>query len=155
MWDTITALPSLAGVWFTAACGLEFLAVGTEQAGASRRPLRPRQGGAPGVAAFVLMLASTLAPALLLMQGFFVTAGMENSVRIAAMGAPIAAVILGSVIGRVVGGASQAASDAGRFLALAAGLAALGAAIFAARGSIEALLAMMNGEAVSLPVAPV
>jgi hypothetical protein len=137
-------LIKIVGVWFLIACVAEALAVFVEQAGAARSPDDETKRGS-GVA-LLSFVASLLTPGLLLAHGFLATHGAEQSLRVLAMGAPIAAVLLGALVGAIAGALLRAAAPAMRTLALPLDLAALAVAIYATLPSIRILLgAMQNG----------
>jgi hypothetical protein len=140
-------LIATAGVWFFAACGAVFAAMFVEQAGAARSPEEDseRKRGAM----LVLMLASLLAPGLLLLHSFYLTAD-DPSPRAALMAVAIAATLLGSMTGAIFGALARGAAPIMRRLALPLVLIALALAIYAAFPSIVALVNTLD-----LPLRPV
>lgn len=126
------------GLWFLVACALEALAVFVEQAGAARSPDddHPRSG-AITLTAFMLSL---LTPGLLLAHGFLATREADQTLRVFAMGAPIAAVLIGALAGAILGAAARGAAPTMRKLALPLDLGAFSVAILATLPSIRILL---------------
>ena len=140
-------LIATAGVWFFAACGAVFAAMFVEQAGAARSPEEDSERKRSAM--LVLMLASLLAPGLLLLHSFYLTAD-DPSPRVALMAVAIAATLLGSMTGAVFGALTRGAAPTMRKLALPLVLVALALATYAALPSIVALVHTLE-----LPVRPV
>lgn len=139
-------LIATAGVWFFAACGAVFAAMFVEQAGAARSPEEDSERKRS--ATLVLMLASLLAPGLLLLHSFYLTTD-DPSPGAALMVAAIAATLLGSMTGAIFGALARGAAPIMRNLALPLVLIALALAIYAALPSIVALVNTLN-----LPLRP-
>jgi hypothetical protein len=133
------SLIALAGLWFLVACGVEFLTVFVEQAGAARAPEdeAPRRHG---FLALLTFIASLLTPGLLLAHGFLVTHDQEQTLRIVAMGLPVAAMLLGSLLGALFGAIARALAGAMRMIALPLSLATLAVTIYATLPSINVLI---------------
>lgn len=139
------SLVQIAGLWFLVACALEALAVFVEQAGSVRSPDEEddRKRSASALLAFVLSL---LTPGLLLAHGFLTTNGQDQTLRVIAMGLPIAAVLLGALLGAIFGAVAKGLAPAMRKIALPLDLVAFGVAVFAALTSIQTLIgAAQNG----------
>ncbi|MFT3726762.1 MAG: hypothetical protein QM759_02930 [Terricaulis sp.] len=152
---TVTvAMMATVGFWFLLAVGLEFASVYAEQAGAVHKP-EGEAAKREGFGGFALALTTTLTPAFLFLHGFFLTAASALPVRIAALGAVVAAVLLGAIIGRLVGMGWKSGAGVMRALALPLGLIAFVIAIYACRPSLEALIDLFQGRAILLPVLPV
>ncbi|MGD9980609.1 MAG: hypothetical protein AB7H66_02530 [Hyphomonadaceae bacterium] len=133
-----------AGLWFLIACAVEAVAVFAEQAGAARSP----EDDAPrnGAVALVAFLLTLITPGLLLAHGFLSTRGHDETLRVMAIGAPIAAVLAGALLGAIFGAAAKAAAPAMRKLALPLDLAALALTVYATLPSIRILIeAAQNG----------
>jgi hypothetical protein len=137
-------LIQIAGLWFLAAIALEALAIFVEQAGAARSPEDDhRRHRAVSLLAFLLALGT---PSLLIAHGFFATQAQDQTLRAIAMGAPIAAVLLGSLLGAIFGAVAKGAASTMRKLALPLDLAAFALAIYATLPSIRTLIgAAQNG----------
>lgn len=146
-------LIAIAGLWFFAACAAEFAAVFVEQAGAARSP--EEDASRRRAASLMLMLVSLLTPGLLLLHGFFLTAGADTLLRIWIMAAPVAAMLLGAIFGAILGALAGSAAPTMRKLALPLGLAALALALYATSPSIVALANGLQDGAFELPVRPV
>jgi hypothetical protein len=138
----------LAGLWFLIACTAEALAVFVEQAGSARSPddEAPRRGAVAPIA----FLLSLLTPGLLLAHGFLITRDAEQSLRVIAIGAPIAAVLVGALLGAMFGAVAKAAAPAMRTLALPLDLIAFALAIYATLPSIRILIEAAQNEGVTL-----
>lgn len=135
----------IVGLWFVIAIVLETLAVFVEQIGAARSPEdeAPRHR-ALSLLAFVLSLGT---PSLLIAHGYFATQGEDQTFRILAMGAPIAAVLVGALLGAILGAAVKGAAPLMRKLALPLDIAAVAAAIYAALPTIQMLIQAAQGGA--------
>ena len=132
----LEGLIATAGVWFFAGCGAVFAAMFAEQAGAARSP--EEDGERNQTALLVLMLASLLAPGLLLLRGFYLTAG-DPGARAGLMGIAIAATVLGSITGAIFGALVRGAAPLMRRAALPLALVALALAMYVALPSLLAL----------------
>lgn len=132
-------LIQVVGLWFVVAVAIEALAVFVEQAGAARSP--DEDAPKHGAAALLTLLLSLLTPGLLLAHGFLTTHGQDQTLRLIAMGAPIAAVLLGALLGAIAGAVAKGAAPAMRKLALPLDLAAFTVAVFATLTSIQTLIA--------------
>jgi len=133
-----------AGVLFLVAVAVEFVAVFAEQAGAARSPDEdaPKRSGGNAL----LAVSALLTPGLLLAHGFLVTHGADTTLRIWAMGAPVAAMIGGALVGGVFGAVARGAAPLMRRIALPLGLAALAVTLAATWPSIRILIdAAQNG----------
>lgn len=146
------SLAAIAGFWFVVACIFQAVAVFVEQAGAARSPEDEKPHG--GFGAFAVGVAALLAPGLLLMHGYFVTElHPDQSLRVLALGAPLAGVILGALLGAIFGAVVHGATPIMRMLAPWFALAALILAVYATVPSIVALVAaIQNGGVLVLPV---
>jgi hypothetical protein len=147
----LEALIHITGPLFLAACALEFLAVGAEQAGAPRSP--EEDGPRRALPALAMLALSTLTPGLLLAHGFLATAGADPMLRVWAMAAPVAAMIGGALAGGAAG-LARGLAPAMRAASVWLGLAALVVAVFATRASIETLLGAAQGIPIQLPLRP-
>jgi hypothetical protein len=138
-------LIQIVGLWFLVACALEAVAVFVEQAGAARSP-DEEDGKKRGASALLAFLLSLLTPGLLLAHGFLSTHEQEQTLRVIAMGLPIAAVLLGALLGAIFGAVARGTAPAMRKLALPLDLVAFAVAIFATLASIQVLIgAAQNG----------
>jgi hypothetical protein len=137
-------LIQIVGLWFLVAIALETLAIFVEQAGSARSPEdETKRHGAVTLIAFLLSL---ITPGLLLAHGFLATTGQDQTLRVIAMGAPVAAVLLGSLAGAIFGAIAKGAAPVMRKLALPLDLAAFAVAIYATLASIRILIgAAQNG----------
>jgi hypothetical protein len=138
------------GLWFFVAVAAEALAVFVEQAGAARSP----DDDAPkhGASALLALILSLLTPGLLLAHGFLATHGQDQTLRILAMAAPVAAVLVGALVGAIFGAIAKGATSTMRTLALPLDLAAFAVAIFATLPSIRVLIeAAQNGGVIVAP----
>jgi len=137
--DMTESLIALTGLWFLVACGVEFLTVFAEQAGAARSPEdeAPRRHG---FLALLNLIASLLTPGLLLAHGFLVTHEQEQTLRIVAMALPIAAMLLGSLFGALFGALARPLAGVMRMIALPLSLGALALTIYATLPSINVLI---------------
>lgn len=144
----IEIVAEIAGPLFLVALALEFLAVFAEQAGSARKAGEDRPK--PGFAALVLMILATVTPGLLLVHAFVTTMGIDDQVRIWAIGGVIAAVVLGAIGGLVAGLlGGEGISRLLRAVSLPAALAAFGLSVFVARPSINSLIGwLQNGASV-------
>lgn len=143
-------LIATAGAWYISACAALFVMALVEQAGAPRSPEQDEHR--KNALAKALLLTSLLTPALLLLQGYFVTAGAESTQRAAIMGAPIAAMLLGSLLGAFLGALLGHAASAMRKLAWPLALIALALALYAVHPSIVALVKALQSGVLDLPV---
>ena len=126
------------GLWFLVAVVLEAAAVFVEQWGAARSPDdEGRKHSALALLGFVLTL---LTPGVLLAHAFMATEGGDQSMRVVAMGAVIAAILVGALLGAIVGASARGAAPLMRKLALPLDIVAFAVAIFAALTSIQALI---------------
>ncbi|MGD9965429.1 MAG: hypothetical protein AB7T59_02825 [Hyphomonadaceae bacterium] len=132
-------LVQIVGLWFLAAVALEALAVFVEQAGAARSP--DDETARPGAVSLIAFLLSLITPGLLLAHGFLATHGQDQTLRVIAMTAPIAAVLFGALLGAMFGAVAKGAAPAMRKLALPLDLVALAVAVYAALPSIRILIA--------------
>lgn len=132
----------LVGIWFLVAIVLETFAVFVEQVGAARSPEddAPRHR-ALSLLAFVLSLGT---PALLITHGFFATEGADQTFRVLAMGAPVAAVLVGALLGAIVGAAAKGAAPLMRKLALPLDIVAFAVTVFAALATLQTLIGMVQ-----------
>jgi hypothetical protein len=131
-------LIQVLSLWFWIACALEALAVFVEQAGAVRSPEEeapPRRASA-----LIALLLSLITPGLLLAHGFIATQDQDQTLRLLATAAPIAAVLVGALLGAVVGAIAIGAAPALRTLALPLDLLAFATAIYAALPTIRVLI---------------
>ncbi len=155
----IAALIQALGIWFMVAVALEFAACYSEQMAAAYKPPEGEEKRGEGFGAFALMVVTTLTPAMLFVHAFFTTAGSGDAmqwsqIRIWALALIVAAILVGAIAGRLVGTAWQGAARVMRVLALPLGLAAFAFAIYATRPALEALIAVLSGEVIVLPVRP-
>jgi len=136
----LEALIQAVGLWFLVAVALEAAAVFVEQWGASRSPddEAPKKHRALALLALVLTM---LTPGLLLAHGFLATRDADQTVRVIAMGLPIAAVLLGALLGAIVGAGARGAAPLMRKLALPLDVVAFFVTAFAVLGSIQMLIA--------------
>lgn len=140
----------LTGLWFLIACAVEALAVIVEQWGAARSP--DEDAPKHGAAALLTLTLSLLTPGLLLAHGFLATQAADQTLRIIATGAPVAAVLGGALVGAVIGAVARRAAPSMRKLALPLDLAAFAVAVYATLPSIRVLLgAASNGGAILTP----
>jgi hypothetical protein len=148
------SLVATAGLWFVVACAFQAVAVFVEQAGAARSPEDDKPHA--GFAGFVAGAAALLAPGLLLMHGYFVTEGAADpTMRMLALGAPIAACIAGALVGAIFGAIASGATPFMRMIAPWFAMLGLMVAAYAAMASISALVAAtQNGGVLVLPVTP-
>jgi hypothetical protein len=148
------SLVATAGLWFVIACAFQILAVFVEQAGAARSPEEDKPHA--GFGAFAVGVAALLAPGLLLMHGYFVTEGAADpSLRMLALGAPLAVVILGALLGAIFGAIAPGTASVTRAAAPWFAVVGLVLAAYAAMASIAALIAaIQNGGVLVLPVTP-
>jgi hypothetical protein len=131
-------LIQIVGPWFLLAVALEALAVLVEQWGSARSPdEEPRKHNALALLALVLTI---LTPGLLIAHGVIATRGADQSLMVLAIGAPIAAVLLGALAGAIVGAAARGAAPLMRKLALPLDLLAFAVTIFAVLTSIQAMI---------------
>lgn len=138
------ALIQAVGLWFLVAVTLEALAVFTEQWGAARSP--DEEAPKHGALALLALLLTIVTPGLLLAHGFISTRGMEQSLFVIAVGAPIVAVLAGSLFGAIMGAIAKGAAPLMRQLALPLDILAFGVAIYATLASIRVLIeAAQNG----------
>ena len=138
-------LIQVVGLWFVVACACEALAVFVEQAGAARSPDED-DGRKQSASALIGFLLSLLTPGLLLAHGFLATHAQEQTLRVVAMGLPVAAVLLGALLGAVFGAVARGAAPLMRKLALPLDVVAFGVAIYATLASIQVLIgAAQNG----------
>jgi hypothetical protein len=129
------------------------LAVFVEQAGAARSPEEDKTHG--GFAAFAVGAAALLAPGILLMHGYFVTQGVQDTLRVLALAAPVAACIVGALAGAIFGAVAPSAAPAMRMAAPWFAVAGLVLAAYAAMASFAALVAaLQTGGVLVLPVTP-
>lgn len=143
-------LIQIVGLYFLVACALQALAVFVQQAGATRSPEDDKQRH--GATALIAFLLSLITPGLLLAHAFLATQAVDQTLRVLAMGAPIAAVLAGALVGAVFGAVAKGAAPAMRKLALPLDIAAFAVAIFATLPSIRLLLeAAQNGGAIVTP----
>ncbi len=142
-----------AGLWYFAACLLQFVAVFVEQAGAARSP--EEEGERRTAAGLMLTLASLLTPGLLLLHGFFLTVGADAAVRVGILAAPIAALLLGALLGAMLGAAARGVAPAMRKAVLPLGLMALAITLYATSPSLVALANSLRDGMLELPVRPV
>ncbi|MEZ6024086.1 MAG: hypothetical protein R3C16_11890 [Hyphomonadaceae bacterium] len=139
----LTELIASAGLWFLVACAAEFVAVFVEQASAARTPEEDTERN--GFVSLLRLAVALLTPGLLLAHAFLVTRDAEF-LRIVAMGAPIAAMILGALLGAMFGALARFAAAALRLITLPLALGTLALTIFATLPSIRVLIeAAQNG----------
>lgn len=144
------SLIGIVGIWFFAAVAAEALAVFVEQAGAARSP--EEEGPKNGATALLALVLTLLTPGLLLAHGFLATHEQDQTLRVIAMGAPIAAVLLGSLLGAIFGALARPAAPAMRALALPLDLAAFAVTVYATLPSIRLLLeAAQTGGVIATP----
>jgi hypothetical protein len=126
------------GLWFLVAVALEAAAVFVEQWGSARSPDEEApQHNTLALLAFVLTL---LTPGLLLAHGFLATHDVDQTIRVLAMSAPVAAILLGALLGAIIGAAARGAAPLMRKLALPLDLVAFLVTVFAALSSIQLLI---------------
>jgi hypothetical protein len=144
-------LVQAAGLWFVIACAFQVVVVFFEQAGAARSPEEEKPQG--GFGALAGGIAALLAPGLLLMHGYFRTElGPHESLRLFALGAPIAASVLGGLLGALFSALFRSASTLMRAVAPWLAVAGLILAVYATLPSIVALIgAIQNGGVMILP----
>ena len=136
--EMLETLIQTVGLWFFVAVAMEALAVFVEQAGASRSPDDdgPKHGGL----ALLALVLTIVTPGLLLAHGFLATEGADQTLRVLAMSAPVAAVLVGALFGAIFGAAAKGAAPIMRKLALPLDLAAFAVTIYATLASIQMLL---------------
>lgn len=138
-------LIQIVGLWFVVACALEAVAVFVEQAGSARSP-DEEDGRKRGASALIAFLLSLLTPGLLIAHGILTTHDEDQTLRVIAMGLPVAAVLLGALLGAIFGAVARGAAPAMRKLALPLDLVAFAAALYATLASIQVLIgAVQNG----------
>lgn len=132
-------LIQIVGPWFLVAIVLETLSVFVEQGGAARSPEddTPRHR-ALSLLAFALSIGT---PSLLIAHGYLATQNQDQTLRVIAMGAPIAAVLIGALLGAIVGSAAKGAAPVLRKLALPLDLLAFGVTIYTVLASIQTIIA--------------
>ncbi len=138
----------IVGLWFLVAILLETLSVFVEQGGAARSPEddTPRHR-ALSLLAFVLSIGT---PSLLTAHGYLSTENQDQTLRVIAIGAPIAAVLLGALLGAILGAAVKGAAPLMRKLALPLDIAAFAVTIYATLATIQTLIqAAQNGGVVA------
>ena len=144
------SLIQTVGLWFLVACALEALAVFVEQAGSVRSP-DEEDGRKRSASALLVFVLSLLTPGLLLAHGFLTTNGQDQTLRVIAMGLPIAAVLVGALLGAIFNAFAKGLAPAMRKIALPFDLAAFAVAVFAALTSIQTLItAAQNGGVIVL-----
>jgi hypothetical protein len=147
----LASIIDVAGPAFAIAVGVEALAVFVEQLGAARSPEEdePRRRGAFTI---VLAVAAIVTPGLLLMHGFLSTAQTPQHIRVAAMAAPVAAIIGGALLGAIASAFLRAAGPTMRKAAPVFSIAALVAAAIAALPSLGQLMeAAQSSGAIAMP----
>lgn len=131
-------LIATAGVWYIAACAALFVVALVEQAGAPRSPEDDHHR--KSALATSRLLLSLATPTLLLLHGYFITAGTDSVQRAVVMGAPVAAMLLGSLLGALAGALLGGAGAAMRKPAWPLALIALALTLYAVHPSILALV---------------
>lgn len=140
----LEALIQTVGLWFFVAVALEAAAVFIEQWGSARSPdEEPPRHNALALLALMLTL---LTPGLLLAHGFLTTHDSDQTIRVLAMIAPVAAILLGALLGAIVGAAARGAAPLMRRLALPLDLVAFLVTVFAALSSIQLLIAAAQND---------
>jgi hypothetical protein len=131
-------LINIVGVWFFVAVALETLAVFVEQAGSTRAPEEdaPKRGATAALA----FLLSLLTPGLLLAHGFLATHGQDETLRVIAMGLPVAAVLVGALVGAIFSAVAKDAATIMRKLALPLDVVAFAVTVYATLSSILILI---------------
>lgn len=127
------------GIWFLVAVALEALAVFVEQWGAARSP--DDEAPKHNALALLALVLTLITPGLLLAHGFLRTEGGDQTIRVLAIGAPIAAILVGALLGAIVGSAARGLAPTMRKLALPLDLIAFAVTIYATLASIQALIA--------------
>lgn len=124
------------GLWFLVAVALETAAVFVEQWGASRSPDDdgPKRSGL----ALLALVLTILTPGLLLLHAFVATEQTQD-VRLIAMSAPVAAILVGALLGAIVGAAARGLAPTMRKLALPLDILAFAVTIFATLASLQAI----------------
>lgn len=136
-------LIQIVGPWFLLAVALEALAVFVEQWGSARSPdEEPRKHNALALLGLFLTI---LTPGLLIAHGVIATQGGDQSLMVLAIGAPIAAVLLGALAGAIVGAAAKGAVPIMRKLALPLDLVAFAVTIFAVLPTIQSIIGAVQG----------
>jgi len=149
------AMMATVGFWYLLAVALEFASIYAEQAGAAYKPAEGEEPKRESLGAFALAVTTTVTPAFLFLHGFFLTAASEPSVRIAALAAVVAAVLFGAIVGRLVGMSWKGGASVMRSFALPLGLIAFVVTIYACQPSLIALIDLLQGHVIQLPVKPV
>jgi len=146
----LETLIQTVGPWFLVAVALEAAAVFVEQWGAARSPdEEPPKHNALALLALVLTLVT---PGLLLAHGFLATHDADQTIRVLAMSAPVAAILFGALLGAIVGAVARSAAPTMRKLALPLDLVAFLVTVFAALSSIRMLIeAAQNGGVIVAP----
>lgn len=126
------------GVWFLVAVALEAAAVFAEQWGSARSP--DEEASKNNALALLALVLTLLTPGLLLLHGYVATHDVDQTIQIIAMGAPIAAILLGALIGAIVGAAARGAAPTMRKLALPLDIVAFLVTVFAALSSIQTVI---------------
>lgn len=146
----LETLIQTVGLSFLVAVALEAAAVFIEQWGSARSPdEEPPRHNALALLALMLTL---LTPGLLLAHGFLAAHDADQTIRVLAMIAPVAAILLGALLGAIVGAAARGAAPLMRRLALPLDLVAFLVTVFAALSSIQLLIAAaQNGGAIATP----
>ena len=146
----LETLIQTVGPWFLVAVALEAAAVFVEQCGAARSPdEEPPKHNALALLALVLTLVT---PGLLLAHGFLATHDADQTIRVLAMSAPVAAILFGALLGAIVGAVARSAAPTMRKLALPLDLVAFLVTVFAALSSIRMLIeAAQNGGVIVAP----
>lgn len=130
----------IVGFWFLIAIVLETLAVFVEQIGAARAPEdETHRHRALSLLAFILSVGT---PGLLIAHGFFATQGQDQTLRVIAMCAPIAAVLVGALLGAIIGAVAKGLAPFMRKLALPLDVLAFAVTVFAALASIKVLIGL-------------
>lgn len=155
----IAELIQAAGIWFLVAVALEFAACYSEQMAAAYKPPEGEEKRGEGFGAFALMVVTTLTPAMLFVHAFFTTAGpgdvvQWSQIRVWALALIVAAILGGAIAGRLLGTAWQGGARVMRLVALPLGLFAFGFTIYATRPALEALVDVLSGGVIALPVRP-
>ncbi|MFN3463772.1 MAG: hypothetical protein ACK4X1_06795 [Terricaulis sp.] len=142
-------LIQLVGVWFFVAVAIEALAVFAEQWGAARSP--DEEAPKHGALALVALLFTIITPGLLLAHGYISTQGQDQTYFFLAVGAPIAAVLIGALLGAIMGAVAGGAAPLMRKLALPLDAVAFAVAVYATLTSIQTLFqAAQNGGVVQV-----
>ena len=100
------SLIQIVGLWFLVASrSKRRRCLSSKRAQRVRPTTKPRRTARSRCIAFLLTL---LTPGLLLAHGFLADAGRDQTIRVIAMGVPIAAILLGALFGAIFGAAARA-----------------------------------------------